>query len=121
MDTRRLILVMIFTFSSFMLWENWQKFNQPKPVAPAAAAPATAADGTAPTPSVSLQPGATAVVASAPAAPASKDESFTISTDLFKATVSTRGGDLTIVWGGDGRPVLMTGPAVTVFSGEIEL
>ncbi|KAB2921225.1 MAG: diaminopimelate epimerase [Dechloromonas sp.] len=35
--------------------------------------------------------------------------------------VSTRGGELTIVWGGDGRPVLMTGPAVTVFSGEIEL
>lgn len=35
--------------------------------------------------------------------------------------VSTRGGDLTIVWGGAERPVLMTGPAVTVFSGEIEL
>lgn len=35
--------------------------------------------------------------------------------------VTTRGGDLTIAWGGAGRPVLMTGPAVTVFSGEIEL
>ncbi|MCK6390704.1 MAG: diaminopimelate epimerase [Azonexus sp.] len=35
--------------------------------------------------------------------------------------VSTRGGDLTIAWGGEGRPVMMTGPAVTVFSGEIEL
>jgi diaminopimelate epimerase len=35
--------------------------------------------------------------------------------------VSTRGGDLTITWGGLGRPVLMTGPAATVFSGEIEL
>ena len=35
--------------------------------------------------------------------------------------VTTRGGDLTIAWGGEGRPVLMTGPAVTVFSGEIEL
>lgn len=35
--------------------------------------------------------------------------------------VSTRGGDLNIVWGGADRPVLMTGPAVTVFSGEIEL
>lgn len=31
MDTRRLILVLIFTFSSFMLWESWQKYNQPKP------------------------------------------------------------------------------------------
>lgn len=35
--------------------------------------------------------------------------------------VSTRGGDLTIAWGGPNRPVLMTGPAMTVFSGEIEL
>jgi diaminopimelate epimerase len=35
--------------------------------------------------------------------------------------VTTRGGDLNIAWGGTGRPVLMTGPAVTVFNGEIEL
>ena len=35
--------------------------------------------------------------------------------------VTTRGGDLNIAWGGAGRPVLMTGPAVTVFTGEIEL
>jgi len=35
--------------------------------------------------------------------------------------VSTRGGELTIAWGGPGRPVLMTGPAVTVFDSEIEI
>lgn len=35
--------------------------------------------------------------------------------------VTTRGGDLNIAWGGGVRPVLMTGPAVTVFTGEIEL
>jgi diaminopimelate epimerase len=35
--------------------------------------------------------------------------------------VTTRGGDLTIVWGGTERPVLMTGPAATVFTGEVEL
>ena len=35
--------------------------------------------------------------------------------------VTTRGGDLNIAWCGPGRPVLMTGPAVTVFTGEIEL
>ena len=35
--------------------------------------------------------------------------------------VTTRGGDLTIVWAGPGQPVMMTGPAVTVFTGEIEL
>ncbi|HEX6827502.1 MAG TPA: diaminopimelate epimerase [Burkholderiales bacterium] len=35
--------------------------------------------------------------------------------------VSTRGGDLAIRWEGEGRPVWMTGPAQTVFEGEIEI
>ncbi len=35
-------------------------------------------------------------------------------------SVATRGGDLTIRWAGGENPVLMTGPAVTVFEGEIE-
>ncbi len=35
--------------------------------------------------------------------------------------IATRGGDLSIAWGGPGQPVLMTGPATTVFSGEIDL
>lgn len=35
--------------------------------------------------------------------------------------VATRGGELNIAWEGPGRPVLMTGPAVTVFDGELEL
>ncbi|MCC7699451.1 MULTISPECIES: diaminopimelate epimerase [unclassified Janthinobacterium] len=35
--------------------------------------------------------------------------------------ISARGGELSIAWQGDGHPVLMTGPAVTVFEGTIEL
>jgi diaminopimelate epimerase len=35
--------------------------------------------------------------------------------------VETRGGMLHIAWAGDTAPVLMTGPATTVFQGEIEL
>ena len=35
--------------------------------------------------------------------------------------VTMRGGDLSIRWAGNGTPVLMTGPAVTVFEGEIEV
>ena len=38
-----------------------------------------------------------------------------------QVTVSTRGGDLTIRWKGKNEPVWMTGPAVTVFEGEINL
>ncbi|MBP6406501.1 MAG: diaminopimelate epimerase [Proteobacteria bacterium] len=38
-----------------------------------------------------------------------------------RVDVDTRGGRLTIEWVGLGQPVLMTGPATTVFEGEIEL
>jgi diaminopimelate epimerase len=38
-----------------------------------------------------------------------------------RVTVTTRGGDLGILWEGEGKPVLMTGPAVTVFEGELVL
>ena len=38
-----------------------------------------------------------------------------------RVRVTTRGGDLVIAWAGAGHPVLMTGPAVTVFEGEITL
>jgi len=42
-----------------------------------------------------------------------------------RVDVQTRGGALTIEWAGDGHdngaPVLMTGPATTVFQGEIDL
>ena len=35
--------------------------------------------------------------------------------------VETRGGELSIAWAGESSPVMMTGPAESVFSGEIEL
>ncbi len=35
--------------------------------------------------------------------------------------VHARGGDLTIRWAGEGHSVFLTGPAVTVFQGEIEI
>jgi len=38
-----------------------------------------------------------------------------------RVDVETRGGLLTIEWAGGDAPVSMTGPAVTVFEGEIEL
>ena len=93
MDTRRLILVMIFTFSSFLLWESWQKYNQPKPLASTtAAAPVGSA---APQPSAALQAGSSAGAPVAATAPAkSVAESFTVQTDLVKASISPLGGDI---------------------------
>jgi diaminopimelate epimerase len=35
--------------------------------------------------------------------------------------VEARGGKLSIAWAGEGEPVYLSGPAVTVFEGEIEL
>jgi diaminopimelate epimerase len=35
--------------------------------------------------------------------------------------VSTHGGELSIAWAGKGSPVKLTGPAVSVFEGEIEI
>ena len=35
--------------------------------------------------------------------------------------VSARGGELSIAWAGEGAPVYLSGPAVTVFEGEIEV
>jgi diaminopimelate epimerase len=41
--------------------------------------------------------------------------------DHDRVAVETRGGDLVVWWAGEGRPVMMTGPAVTVFEGELSL
>jgi diaminopimelate epimerase len=38
-----------------------------------------------------------------------------------RVDVQTHGGVLTIGWEGEGNPVLMTGPATTVFEGDIEV
>jgi len=37
-----------------------------------------------------------------------------------RVCVATRGGHLTVAWAGDGAPVMMKGPACTVFEGEIQ-
>ena len=38
-----------------------------------------------------------------------------------RVRVTMRGGDLHVSWAGEGEPVRMTGPAATVFEGELEL
>lgn len=91
MDTRRLILVLIFTFSSFMLWESWQKYNQPKP--PAKAAPA---ETSVPHPTAALQAGAgpTGTPGAVPSPVVNPGDTFTVATDLVNATISAQGGDI---------------------------
>jgi len=38
-----------------------------------------------------------------------------------RVTVHTHGGDMQIGWAGDGAAVMKTGPAVTVYEGQLEL
>jgi len=96
MDNRRLILLLVFSFSLLMLWEAWQKRGEPKPVAPpTAAVPAAnapAGDAAVPTPSaIATAPGA---VPSAAPAPAQTAPRISVTTDLYVADVSAQGGDL---------------------------
>jgi len=96
MDTRRLILVFVFSLSLVMLWDAWQKYNHP-PVPVQTGSTAAAIDGS-PVPSSSATLPAAASAASVPTSAseqvAAKSESVSIKTDLFVATVSTQGGDI---------------------------
>ena len=51
MDNRRLLLLIIFSFSLVMLWDAWQKYSQPKGALPATVA---GAEAPAPQPSANL-------------------------------------------------------------------
>ena len=107
MDTQRLILFVIFTFSGFMLWQAWQaehappvtavpKVSVPAPTAapvkeasvPQAEPPGNAA---APAGAATAVPG----TAGTPAAPVGK--TVTITTDLYTAEVDTVGGVITLI------------------------
>jgi YidC/Oxa1 family membrane protein insertase len=85
---------MIFAFSSFMLWESWQKFNQPKPTADAVAAKQIGTSTPTPTPTTNLQAAGSVPTVPAATIAAPVVDSFAISTDLVKATISAQGGDI---------------------------
>ncbi len=117
-DMRRTLLWVIFTMSLVLLWDAWQKHNgQPsmfslspaKTAAPVAAGPAPAAvpgsgaatNAAVPAPAAAL-PAAGGGVGPAAAVPSAGSvagqvaaaSTFTVSTDVVKATFSTRGGEL---------------------------
>ncbi len=104
MDIKRTVLLVVFSLSLLMLWENWNRshggsslLSSDKPAqttAPAATTDAsvpqaTAAATPAAPPSGSDVPGTSAAVA--------KGEKISITTDLLKVEVDTLGGDLTRV------------------------
>lgn len=97
MDTQRLVLFFIFSFSLLLLWDAWQKEQRPKP-APAAAAsavPGKAArvpDAVVPTPAQGTQSKPASIPAAA-AAPA-KGETIRVRTDLLAVDIDTIGATI---------------------------
>ena len=99
MDTQRLILFFVFSFSLLLLWDSWQKEQHPPiPVVAQSEKPGSA-QATVPDPSVPTQ--------AAPAAPQkpgeaippaqamqAKHEQVTVKTDNFIADIDLQGGDI---------------------------
>jgi YidC/Oxa1 family membrane protein insertase len=113
MDTQRLILFVIFSFSALLLWEAWQKETRPPPALPAAVAPPGKGAPTAELAGVPTMPAAApaagpATAAAGPGAvpvppPAANGQAatparlVTITTDLYRAAIDTTGGTVTEV------------------------
>ena len=106
MDTQRIILFVIFSFSAIFLWEAWQKEHAPPPPAVSPAVPtlpgaavAPAKDvPTTPSPASAVPGAATSAVpmpSGAPLAPGG--QTVTIRTDFYTAAVDTAGGVITLV------------------------
>jgi YidC/Oxa1 family membrane protein insertase len=93
MDTQRLILFVIFSFSALFLWEAWQREHRPPVPQVATPTTATPAGIDAPTPSAAT-PGA---VPGAATATSVAGEKVSIKTDLYTAVVDTLGGAITDV------------------------
>jgi YidC/Oxa1 family membrane protein insertase len=98
MDTQRLILFVIFSFSVLMLWDAWQRDHRAPVPAPQQAQPAGVPTPTAPsaaTPAAPVPPGAvTPAVVPSSAAPSPAREPIQVETDLLRAEVDPVGGDL---------------------------
>jgi YidC/Oxa1 family membrane protein insertase len=104
MDTQRIILFIVFSFSSFLLWGEWQKAHTPVPPPTTQAAPGASQGAMAPakdlpvpsaTTGAPALPAAGSVPGQAAAAPAG--QTITIRTDLYTAEVDTAGGVIKMI------------------------
>jgi YidC/Oxa1 family membrane protein insertase len=94
MDSQRLILLIVFSMSLFMLVDAWQRDKQP--VVAQQQGPASAQkDATLPpVPSDKLTPPTAAATPQAPTGALANGTTINVETDLVKAEINTMGGDL---------------------------
>ncbi|MES2407944.1 MAG: membrane protein insertase YidC [Pseudomonadota bacterium] len=91
MDTQRLILFVVFSFSLLMLWENWQKHEQP--VAAVSAPTQATSAGVAPVPTLGQQAAPVSTpIASAPGLV--NGPRAVVTTNVLRAEIDANGGDL---------------------------
>ncbi|HPX88850.1 MAG TPA: membrane protein insertase YidC [Methylophilaceae bacterium] len=93
MDTRRLILFVIFSMSILMLWDAWQRQSVPVATQPASQAAVTANSTNTPTSqAVDVTAGTQEVVTGT--FKLLTGQRIKVTTDLYKADIETVGGDL---------------------------
>ena len=93
MDTRRLVLFVIFSMSILMLWEAWQRQYVPAEVIPQTASVATV-DASVPSQNTSPESVAKTEIADNNDYKLLAGQRINVTTDLFKAVIETTGGDL---------------------------
>lgn len=90
MDTRKLILFFIFSFSAMMLWQGWQ----PKPSTVAATDAKNAAIQDIPTAPVASQATTNSSMPNESALQLAKGDNIQVETDVYKLIINTIGGDI---------------------------
>jgi len=93
MDSQRLILFFVFSFSVFLLFDAWQRDQQPATGSPAQVNSAKPEQQAPPIPSEKLIAGQ-AIKPPEGAATLVKGEAVKVETDYLRAQISTAGGDL---------------------------
>jgi len=93
MDTRRLVLFVVFSFSILMLWDAWQVKDKPQNTTTEIAADGTSVDTSIPAPSSSTEVVSSDAVDNAQFK-LTAGENIAVETDLYQATINTIGGDL---------------------------
>lgn len=96
MESQRLLLFFAFSFSLFLLFDAWQRDQQPAPALKPAAATAQkdAKDASVPPPPSDRLVPPPPAAAQAPAGGLATGQSLNVETDVFRAEISSVGGDL---------------------------
>ena len=102
MDTQRIILFIVFSFSAFLLWGEWQKSHAPvvaptQQAAPGGQGAAPSKDLPIPSTGIAAVPAPVAGAVPAQSAAAPAGQTITIRTDLYTAEVDTLGGVISLV------------------------